>query len=161
MGKGHKMNDYFRIAGGTENRTIGFVFIPQHGGVDNVSVVCYSDLAAGVFTHNRLGVADIGGTGRGIPHMPDGNGVIETFENTPPRTENSADLTHTGIAGNILAVTGGDARRLLPAMLKAVESKIGFLYCFGVVENSENPAFFTFFKHRTSDLERVKKTLIV
>lgn len=91
--------------------------------------------------------------------MPNRIGIIQSFENTPSGTEDPANLAHSGITGYLLAVTGCDTRRLLTSMLKAVESEIGFLYCFRISENSENPAFFTFFRHISSDLKRVKKDL--
>ena len=45
----------------------------------------------------------------------------------------------------MLAVGGGDAGRLLAAMLESIEGEIGLAGCVGVAVNGNNAAFFVEF----------------
>ena len=69
-----EVNDDFAVAGSLEDVAIGFIFIPEQQGIDEITVMCDSDLSLGVFSHDRLGVFHAGGTGGGITHVPYGYG---------------------------------------------------------------------------------------
>jgi hypothetical protein len=68
--------------------------------------------------------------------------IGQFFENVPSGTENPSDRSHPGIALDKLAVTGSYPRRLLTTMLKAVQTKIGFLDRFSVTEDTEKTTTF-------------------
>jgi len=107
----------------------------------------HGHLAAGIFSHNRLGIAWISRARCRISYMANRDWIIQPFEDSPPGTKDTADLPHAGEAADEFPIAGSDAGRFLAAMLKAVKPKIGFLYRFGISENSENPTFFTFLVH--------------
>jgi hypothetical protein len=59
---------------------------------------------------------------------------------------------------DIVAVAGGYPRRFLAAVLETMKTEIGFMYCIRISENPENPAFFSFIRHRASGKCLEKKT---
>jgi hypothetical protein len=69
--------------------------------------------------------------------MTDCYRIGQFFDNVSSGTKNPSDRTHTSIALDKLTVTGSYPRRLLPTMLKAVQTKIGFLNGFSVTENAK------------------------
>ena len=79
--------------------------------------------------------------------MPDGHRVGEPLEDTSAGSEDPADLPHAAKALDMLAVTGGYARRFLTSMLKAMQPEIRLLHGIRITKDPENPAFFSFICH--------------
>jgi len=64
---------------------------------------------------------------------------FESFEGR--FTEHIGDEAHAAMAVELMPVGGYDAGRFLAAMLLGVETKIGQISCFGMIEYTENAAF--------------------
>jgi hypothetical protein len=60
-------------------------------------------------------------------------------------TESVGNVTHRTFESQLGAVGSNDATRLLPAVLKRVQAKVGQSGCIGMSEDSENTTLFTEF----------------
>ncbi len=114
-----QVQDDFGIAGGLEDRPFALQILAQLGRVGDVAVV--RDREASFITSDRegLGVEQHGIAGSGVAGVADG----KISPGRPPRTsgvKRSATWPMPHGKCKIAAVTGGDARAFLAAMLKRV-----------------------------------------
>jgi len=70
-----EVNYHLRVHTGLEYRAVALVFPSQSGRVDEISVVGYCDLPAGIVCDEGLSVLDAARARRGIAHVPDRRGI--------------------------------------------------------------------------------------
>ena len=99
--------------------------VAQLGGVGEVAVVRERDGARVAAAERRLGVLPGAGAGRGVAAVADREVALERAQ--AALVEDLGDQAHVLVDQEARAVTGGDARRLLAAVLQRVEAEVGEL----------------------------------
>src|SRR3974390_3844977 len=116
------MEDNFAIHRCLENGAFSLEFVAEFGGVGKVAIVGNGNLAAGAIHRERLSIANVGGTGRGIPSMPHRNFADHVVEDIA--LKDLRDQAHPLVSMELLAVGGDNARAFLSAVLKGVEAVV-------------------------------------
>ena len=106
--------------------------------VDQVAVVGDGHRPVRGGAGDRLGVAQVGAARGGIAHVPDGAVTGQALEPLP--AEDVGHPAHRLLHVEVMPVGGGDAGRLLPAVLQRVEPEIGDVGGLGVVPDAEEAA---------------------
>ena len=99
--------------------------VAQLGAVGEVAVVRQGDRAAGVAAQRGLGVLPGRAAGRGVAAVADREVAAQRRERA--LVEHLGHQPHVLVDEQSLAVGGGDAGRLLPAVLQGVEPVVGEL----------------------------------
>ena len=137
---GQEMHDDLRVVGGFEDAAVGFVFVPEQAGVDQVAVVGHRHLPTRVLGQQWLAVLHLGRSARGISDVTDGDRVLQLRQGLRAAAEDPRNGAHPLVALDGFPVAGGDSRRLLPTMLEGVQTEIGLLHGVGVAEDPEQAA---------------------
>ena len=132
------MQDHFGVGVRLEDRAVLLHLPPQRLRVGEVAVVGDRDRAAGRGGRDRLSVPQIGAAGRGIAHVANGPVTLEAAK--PLGAEDVRHPSHVLLDVEGGAVGGGDACRLLPAMLERVETEIGDVPGLRMVPDAEETA---------------------
>ena len=99
--------------------------VDQLGGVGEVAVVPEGDGAGGRGSERRLRVLPGAATGGRVARVPDGDVPLQGVQRG--LVEDLGDEAHVLVDEQLLTVGGGDARRLLAAVLQRVEAEVGQL----------------------------------
>ena len=123
---------------GLKNRSVADELVAQLERVDEVAVVADGDLTVGAVDEERLGVLELALARGRIARVPDRDVAGERLERL--FVERLGDLAHRARDAELLAVGGGNAGALLPAVLERVKAKVGEVGGLGVPEDSKNTA---------------------
>jgi hypothetical protein len=119
----YQVDDDFAVGSALKNTSGLFQSEAKFLGVDHVSVESEGDLTLGIVSDERLGVANLAGTGGRIADMPNspftGKSVHDLL------AEDIRDQSHPNVAIKGVFVRGANTRALLAPMLEAVEAQIG------------------------------------
>jgi hypothetical protein len=140
LGMSDELDDDFGIGGGLEVGAIALEAGAEVAEIDEVAVVCDGDESPGGVDADGLSVEQGRVAGSGVAGVADGHGAGELGEHVVG--EDLRNQAHAFDVGEVLAVGGSDAGRLLSAMLQGVEAEIGFSGGVGVVVNGDYAAFF-------------------
>ena len=99
------------------------------------------DRSPGIVDHDGLNVLDDRRAGGRIADMADGRASRERPEDILV-AEYVRHESHAFVGMETGPVRGNDTAAFLPPVLKGVESQVGQVGCFRMVENAENAAFF-------------------
>ena len=98
------------------------------------------DQALGGVHANRLRIQERRIAGRGVARVPDGHAAGKLGQHVVGK--DLRDQAHAFDVGEMLAVGGGDARRLLSAMLQRVEAQVGLARGVGMAVDGDDAALF-------------------
>ena len=139
-GVGDELHDDFGVGGGLEVSALALEARAQIAEVHEVAVMSDGDEALGGVDANGLGVEQCRVAGGGVARVADGHVAGKLGEHVVG--EDFRDEAHALDVGQMLAVGGGDAGRLLPAMLQCVEAEIGLTRGVGMAVDGDDAAFF-------------------
>ena len=139
-GVGDELDDDLGVGGGLEVSAVALQARAHVAEVDQVAVVGDGDEALGGVDANGLGVEQGRVAGGGVARVADGHRAGELGQHVVG--EDFRDQAHALDVGQMLAVGGGDAGRLLAAMLQGVEAEIGLAGGVGVAVDGDDAAFF-------------------
>ena len=142
-GIGECVHDYFCVHARLENCAMALIFRAEGRGVDEVAVVGYSELAAGIAGGEGLRVFDAAGAGGGVAYVADGCAVAKFADDFGG--ERLADVAHGAVICELRAVGRGDTAAFFAPVLERVESEIAKPRRFLVAENAKQPAGFSGF----------------
>ena len=108
--------------------------------VDQVAVVGDGDQALGRVHADGLGIEQRRVAGGGVARVADGHVAGQLGQHVVGK--DLRDQAHALDVGQMLAVGGGDAGRLLPAMLQRVEAEIGLARGVGMAVDGDDAALF-------------------
>ena len=140
VGVGDELDDDFGVGGGLEVSAVALEARAEVAEVDQVAVVGDGDEALGGVDADGLGVEQRRVAGGGVARVADGHVAGELGEHVVG--EDFGDQAHALDVGQMLAVGGGDAGRLLAAMLQGVEAEIGLARGVGMAVDGDDAAFF-------------------
>ena len=140
---GDELDDDFGVGGGLEVSAVAFQSGADVAEVHQVAVVGDGDEALGGFDADGLRVEQRGVAGGGVARVADGHVAGKLGEDVVG--EDFRDQAHALDVGEVLAVGGGDAGGLLPAMLESVEAEIGLAGGVGMAVDGDYAAFFAEF----------------
>ena len=133
-----QVQDDFGVAAGLKNRSVADELVAQLERVDEVAVVADGDLAVGAVDEERLRVLELALARGRVARVPDRDVPRKRLKRV--LVERFGDLAHRPRDPELLAVGGGNAGALLPAVLKRVKAKVGEVGGLGVPEDSKNTA---------------------
>ena len=137
---GDELDDDLGIGGGLEVGAVALQARAHVAQVDQVAVVRDGDQALGRFDADGLGIQQRRVAGGRVARVADGHGAGQLGQHVVG--EDLRDQAHALDVGQMLAVGGGDAGRLLAAMLQGVEAEIGLAGGVGVAVNGDDAALF-------------------
>ncbi len=137
---GDELDDDLGVGGGGEDGAVALQAFARGAEVDEVAVVGDGDKALGGLDGDGLRVEEGGVAGGGVAGVADGDVAGEPGENGVG--EDLGDEAHALHVGDVVAVGGGDAGGLLPAMLEGVEAPVGEAGGVGVVVDGHDAAVF-------------------
>ncbi len=139
-GVGDELDDDLGVGGGLEVSAVALQAGAQVAQVDQVAIVGDGDEALGGVDADGLGVEQGRVAGGGVAGVADGHGAGELGQHVVG--EDFRDQAHALDVGQMQAVGGGDAGRLLAAMLQGVEAEIGLAGGVGMAVDGDYAAFF-------------------
>ena len=122
-GLSHEIENDLAIDGRLEHGAFGLQLVAQLRCVGQVAVMGDSDLAPNAIAGQGLGVAQMGGAGRGIARVPDGHGADQVVQNLP--VKDLRDQTHAFMGAELPAIRADNAGAFLPPMLQGIKAVIG------------------------------------
>jgi hypothetical protein len=139
-GVGDELDDDLGVGGGLEVGAVALQAGAHIAQVDQVAVVGDGDQPLGGVDADGLGVEQRRVAGGGVAGVADGHLAGQLGENVVG--EDLRDQAHALDVGQMLAVGGGDAGRLLAAMLQGVEAEIGLAGGVGMAVDGDYAALF-------------------
>ncbi len=141
VGPGNQMENNFAVRGRLKDGSRRLQFLPEHPGIDQVSVVGDGDLSPTGLHRQGLGILDIAGSGRRVADVTDGPRSSQLLQVL--LAKNLSDQSHPPLDGKWFSQIPGrdDAGALLPPMLKGIETVVGQLCRIGMVVHPEDSAF--------------------
>ena len=140
-GAGDQMHHDFSVAGGLKDGALLLQLGMDFVRVGDVAVVRQRNLALVAFHHDGLRVEQGRIAGGGVARVPDGQRARESREDVAG--EEIGDQSHALVKFDPLTVRGGDARRLLAAMLQRVQAQVGELGGFRMAVDGHHATFFS------------------
>jgi len=134
------MDDRLGIRRRLENGAFRNQFPAKEPRIGEVAVVGDRKTATREIGEHRLHVADDRAARRRIADMPDGSSTLQ-LGGVSVIAEDIADKPDVALGGELHTLEGDDARRLLTAVLKRVQTERSQRRRILVAEDAENPAF--------------------
>ena len=135
-----ELDDDLGVGGGLEEGALALELGADVAEVDQVAVVRDGDEALGGLDADGLRVEQRGVAGGGVAGVADGEIAGELLQDFVG--EDVGDQAHALDVREVMAVGGGDAGGLLPAMLQRVEHEVDLARGFGVGVDGDYAAFF-------------------
>src|ERR1051325_3699208 len=134
----HQVQDDFAIDRRLENRAPLFELLAKWRGVGEIAVVRDGDLPLRAIHGERLRIANVRRSRRGIARMPDGHRANQVVQNIA--IESLRNQSHAAVHAELLAIRGDDAGALLAAVLERVKAVVSQFCGIRMTVNAEHAA---------------------
>src|ERR1019366_3388545 len=114
------MDNDLRINRRDKDGATSFQLVPKAAGVYQVAVVGDGQVSLGIFHGDRLGVAQLRGTGGGISNVADGGLAGKLLESR--LVKNISDESHTLVIEEVPIFHGADTGGFLASVLERVKA---------------------------------------
>ena len=121
-----------------ENRPVGFEFMSEHLGVDEITVVSQGQITQREIHGQRLYIFQIVAAGCRVAIVPDGHMAGQFLQHG--FVKNVSDKAHAFLHEELVSVSRDNPGRLLSPVLQRIQSKVCQISGFFMAEDSEDGA---------------------